>query len=190
MNTRIIALTCILAAAGCAGAGNQPAQAPASSTNYTAPSDSNATVASATDPVAATPNKTFEPATTSNNAVTPANVVPSGTTSTVANNAAAADQTKNADNTKSNNRDRGDALTPMDQGNSEAETKITATIRKGIMGDKSLSFDAKNIKVITVGNKVTLRGPVKNDQERASVEAIAKRTAGVNEVNNQIELKK
>src|SRR6185437_11697650 len=79
---------------------------------------------------------------------------------TVVNNPGVADQTKNADNTKINDRDRHGALTPMDQGNSGAETKITATIRKSMMSDKTLSFGAKNVKVITVGSKVTLRGPV------------------------------
>jgi len=101
-----------------------------------------------------------------------------------------ADQTKNADNTKINDRDRHGAPTPMNQGNSSDEVKITAAIRKGVMGDKSLSFTAKNVKIITVGSKVTLRGPVNNDQEKAAIEARAKQTPGVTEVDNQIEVKK
>jgi hyperosmotically inducible periplasmic protein len=100
------------------------------------------------------------------------------------------DQTKNADNTKINDRDRHGALTPMDQGNSADELKITATIRKGMMGDSSLSFTAKNVKIITVGTKVTLRGPVTTDQEKAAIEARAKQTAGVTEVDDQLEIKK
>jgi osmotically-inducible protein OsmY len=78
----------------------------------------------------------------------------------------------------------------MDQGNSGTETKITAAVRQAMMSDKSLSFTAKNVKVITVGSRVTLRGPVKSEQERASIEALAKRTAGVSEVDNQLEVKK
>ena len=80
------------------------------------------------------------------------------------------------------------SLTPLDQGNSAAETKITANIRKGIIGDKTVSFTGKNVKVITLGNKVTLRGPVRDDKERATIEAIAKRTPGVSEVDNQLEI--
>ena len=76
----------------------------------------------------------------------------------------------------------------MDQGNSSEETKITANIRKGIMGDKTVSFTGKNVKIITVGTKVTLRGPVKNDKERTAIESIAKRTAGVSDVDNQLEI--
>jgi osmotically-inducible protein OsmY len=78
----------------------------------------------------------------------------------------------------------------MDQGNSGSETKISAGIRRGIMGDKTLSFTAKNVKVITVGTKVTLRGPVKTEQEKAAIEALAKQAAGVSEVDNQLEVKK
>jgi hyperosmotically inducible periplasmic protein len=108
----------------------------------------------------------------------------------VVDNPGAHDQTKNADNTKINDRDRHGALTPMNQGNSADETKITASIRKGLMGDSSLSFTAKNVKVITVGTKVTLRGPVSSDQEKSTIETRAKQTAGVTEVDNQLEVKK
>jgi len=117
-------------------------------------------------------------------------VTTSSTGPTVANNPGIADQTKNADNTKINERDRRGALTPMDQGNSGSEVDITAAIRKAMMGDKTLSFTAKNVKVITIGNRVTLRGPVKSDQEKASVEALARQTPGVGEVDNQLEVKK
>jgi osmotically-inducible protein OsmY len=58
------------------------------------------------------------------------------------------------------------------------------------MGDRNLSFTAKNVKVITVGTKVTLRGPVKSDQERAAIETLAKQTTGVSKVDNQLEVKK
>jgi osmotically-inducible protein OsmY len=57
------------------------------------------------------------------------------------------------------------------------------------MADDTLSFTGKNVKVITVGNKVTLRGPVKTDQAKLAIAAIATRTPGVNEVDNQLEVK-
>ncbi len=80
-------------------------------------------------------------------------------------------------------------VTPMDQGNSTSELAITAAIRKGILGEKTfLSFAAKNVMVVTVGNRVTLRGTVKTAQEKATIEAIAWRTTGVNEIDNQIEV--
>jgi hypothetical protein len=103
-------------------------------------------------------------------------------------NPGTADQTKDADNTKVNRRDSTDALTPMDQGNSTRETQITAAVRKGIMS-QDLSFTAKNVKVITIGTRVTLRGPVKTLQERSAIEAVAQNTRGVQSVDNQLEVK-
>lgn len=97
--------------------------------------------------------------------------------------------TPKADNTKQNVRDRHDTLTPTDQGNSKDETQITASIRKQIVGSK-MSFNAKNAKVITQGTKVTLRGPVKTDEEKAQLESLARATAGVTDVDNQLEVKK
>lgn len=94
-----------------------------------------------------------------------------------------------ADNTKLNERDRGDTVTPVDQGNNEEDIQITATIRREMMGDERLSFAAKNVKVITSGRKVTLRGPVASVDEKTSVEAIAKKTNGVSTVDSQLEVK-
>jgi len=95
------------------------------------------------------------------------------------------------DNTKVNERDRNSAaLTPMDQGNGETDLKITQQIRRAVMADGTLSFTAKNVKIITQGGKVTLRGPVKSEQERNNIEAAARNVAGVAEVDNQLEVKK
>lgn len=97
-----------------------------------------------------------------------------------------------ADNSRVNKRDKNDsALTPMDQGGSEADRKITQQIRQDLMKDKSLSFTAKNVKVITINGKVTLRGPVKSEAERTAIEAAARRAAGSGgAVDSQLELSK
>ncbi len=97
-----------------------------------------------------------------------------------------------ADNSRVNTRDRSSAaLTPMDQGGSEADRKITQQIRQDLMKDKSLSFTAKNVKVITINGKVTLRGPVKSEAERSSIEAAARRAAGGGaRVDSQLEISK
>lgn len=119
----------------------------------------------------------------------PAPVVGGGA-APVNDNPGVANNTKNADNTKINDRDRpGGALTPMDQGGGN-DRDITAAIRRSVVGDKALSFNAKNVKIITVGGKVTLRGPVKSDDEKAAIESKAKSTAGVSSVDNQLEVKK
>ena len=53
------------------------------------------------------------------------------------------------------------------------------------LGDK-----AKNVKVITENGVVTLRGPVKSEEEKAKVEELAKDNAGSARVDSQLEVKK
>ncbi len=129
-----------------------------------------------------------------NDTTAPANPPPGATPPAapgVTNNPGPTDGTKGADNTRVNQRDRHDAsLTPMDQGKSEGERKITAEIRKRVVSDKALSFGAKNVKIITVGSKVTLRGPVKSEQEKMIIETYAKQMGGVTEVDDQLEIAK
>lgn len=105
---------------------------------------------------------------------------PAGTTTT----------SKPPDNTGTNTRDRGGTTqTPMDQGQNQADVRITADIRKAIMSDKSMSVNAQNCKIITAGGVVTLRGPVNSQAEKDGVEAKAKAVAGVTSVDNQLEVK-
>ena len=98
--------------------------------------------------------------------------------------------TTNADNTQINERDRQPSMTPLDQGNSKEELAISSAVRQSIMQKDGLSFDAKNAKVVTVGSKVTLRGPVKSEEEKNTLENIAKTTKGVSAVDDQLEVKK
>jgi hypothetical protein len=98
------------------------------------------------------------------------------------------------DGDKKRDEDRGrltesPVLTPLDQGNGREDLRITQEIRRAVIGDDSLSFTAKNVKIITVNGKVTLRGPVDNESERKSLEAAARRVAGVN-VDSQLEVKR
>jgi hyperosmotically inducible periplasmic protein len=201
---RIVLLTCVLGAVACGGADTPPATDPSSvsaassATTTSAPANpsdpgpppapASPSGVSTADPQPADPGVAASQA--------PVGTTPNSATSSpqagaaVMNDSGAHDQTKNADNTKINARDRHGALTPMSQGNSSDETKITAAIRRGLMGDKSLSFTAKNVKIITTGTKVTLRGPVKSDGEKAAIEAHAIQTPGVTDVDDQLEVKK
>jgi len=95
------------------------------------------------------------------------------------------------DNTKVNKRDTNSAaLTPMDQNNNQTDLNITQKIRQAVMADGSLSFTAKNVKIITQNGKVTLRGPVNSAQERDAIDAAARKVAGSAQVDNQLEVKK
>lgn len=94
------------------------------------------------------------------------------------------------ENTERNVRDQGGTtLTPEDQLQNESDLKITANIRKVITDDDSLSVNAHNVKVITRNGTVTLRGPVDSETEKTRLQAIAQKTPGVNQVDNQLESK-
>ncbi len=92
------------------------------------------------------------------------------------------------DNSAVNQRDRDQTLTPMDQSNKPADLKITRQIRRALVKDHELSTDAKNIKIITIDGAVTLRGPVKSEQEKADIAAKAAQLAGDTNVRNELEV--
>lgn len=95
-----------------------------------------------------------------------------------------------ADNTKMNNRDKGDpAQTPQTQSNAKADRDLLASVRRTIVKDKSLSVAAHNIKILVEAGVVTLRGPVKSDEEKSKVESLAKSVAGVTSVDNKVDVK-
>lgn len=93
-----------------------------------------------------------------------------------------------ADNTAKNKRDRDEAtLTPADQGHSKSDREMTAKIRRAVVKNDQLSVTAKNIKIITVDGKVTLRGPVKTTEERSVIDNIVKE-AKPTSIDNQLEV--
>jgi len=95
------------------------------------------------------------------------------------------------DNTGVNERDdEPGSLTALDQSNSASDIDITQAIRKKVIAHDALSFNAKNVKIITVGGKVTLRGPVESAQESSVIEQSARGVPGVQQVVNQIEVKR
>ena len=65
---------------------------------------------------------------------------------------------------------------------------VTQKIRKAIHEDQSLSTYAHNIKVITQDGKVTLRGPVRSEEEKSNLEAKAASVAGQENVTNQLDV--
>jgi len=105
--------------------------------------------------------------------------------------ALAADNEKTKpDNTAVNERDRSsDTQTSGDQSNSPADLKITQAIRQALMKDGELSTTAKNVKIITNSGQVTLRGPVKNAQEKAKIDQLAKSAASGAKIDDQLEVK-
>ncbi|MGQ0594361.1 MAG: BON domain-containing protein [Gammaproteobacteria bacterium] len=94
-----------------------------------------------------------------------------------------------AENTGINVRDRSDVtVTPEEQGGEAGDREITATIRRAIVKDDSLSLNAHNVKIITRDSVVTLRGPVESTAERTTIGQLAEKTVGVKRVDNQLEI--
>jgi osmotically-inducible protein OsmY len=57
------------------------------------------------------------------------------------------------------------------------------------MKDKSLSTYAHNVKIITQNGRVTLKGPVRSEDEKKTVEAKATEVAGENKVTSELDIK-
>jgi len=93
------------------------------------------------------------------------------------------------DNTGVNVRDRDPAAkTPINQNENKEDVNLTADIRKRVV-DTKMSVDAQNVKIITQDGKVTLRGPMKSEEERRRIEEIATGIAGAGKVTNELEVK-
>ena len=100
-----------------------------------------------------------------------------------------ATQQEAADNTKANAADRNkDAKTPLDQSNDQDAIEVTAGIRRAVVEDSSLSTSAHNIKIVTNGNVVTLRGPVESADEKKRVESLAVKAATGKQVRNELSI--
>jgi hyperosmotically inducible protein len=94
-----------------------------------------------------------------------------------------------ADNTKVNKGDRAKGAATADQQKENAgDREITQKIRRALMDDKSLSTYAHNVKVVTQEGQVTLKGPVRSEDEKKTVEAKATEVAGVGHVINQLSI--
>jgi hyperosmotically inducible periplasmic protein len=92
-----------------------------------------------------------------------------------------------ADNTKVSARDRAaGAVTAEQQKDNATDRDLTQKIRRALMQDKTLSTYAHNVKVIAQDGQVTLKGPVRSDEERQNVEAKALEVAGAGHVTNQM----
>jgi osmotically-inducible protein OsmY len=92
-----------------------------------------------------------------------------------------------ADNTKVNERDRATgAVTADQQKENSGDRDVTRKIRRSLLRDKTLSSYAHNVKVIAQDGQVTLKGPVRSDDERRIVEAKATEVAGAGHVTNEM----
>ena len=92
------------------------------------------------------------------------------------------------DNTAVNKRDRDPGEATADQQKmNPADRDLSAKIRRSIMADKSLSTYAHNVKIISQNGTVTLKGPVRSDDEAKNVMGKATEVTGsADKVVNQM----
>src|ERR1700751_1195980 len=85
------------------------------------------------------------------------------------------------DNTKQNKNQSNPSADQQKM--NAADRELTRKIRKVIHDDSNLSTYAHNIKIIAQNGKVTLRGPVRSEEEKANIEAKALEVAGAGKGN-------
>ena len=99
----------------------------------------------------------------------------------------AQDSSVKPDNTKVNKQDRDKAaVTPDKQKENKTDRELAPHIRKALVNDKSLSTYAHNVKVIAQNGTVTLRGPVRSEDEKKTVEQKTAEVAGAANVKSEI----
>jgi len=103
---------------------------------------------------------------------------------------ASAQETTQPDNTKVNKRDRSEAAVTADQQKMNvSDRELTQKIRKAVMADKSLSTYAHNVKIVSQHGAVTLKGPVRSEDEKKSIMAKATEIAGAGKVTDDMSVK-
>jgi hyperosmotically inducible periplasmic protein len=97
------------------------------------------------------------------------------------------DQQPAPDNTKTNQGDANKGATTADQQKmNPADRATTKQIRSALMQDKTLSTYAHNIKIITQDGHVTLKGPVRTEDEKTAIGEKATQVAGTGNVTNHL----
>lgn len=82
--------------------------------------------------------------------------------------AMAQDQNTKPDNSAQN---KNQGQTAQNQSSAATDRDLTAKVRRAIIADKDLSTYAHNIKIITQNGTVTLKGPVKSDDEKQKIDS-------------------
>jgi hyperosmotically inducible protein len=106
-------------------------------------------------------------------------LVPSLSHARMAQQAAPDNSRMNADHKK----------TADDQPNASEDRMTTAKVRKAIMADKGLSSYAHNVKIITTNGQVTLKGPVKSEEEKQRITSDLANVVPAGNITNQLTVK-
>lgn len=92
------------------------------------------------------------------------------------------------DNSAINRRDRmSQTLTPLNQSGTPEDIELVAALRRSVMETPGISVDGQNIKIIAHVRLVTLRGPVRDYEERMTIERAIRRVVGEGAIDNQLQ---
>jgi hyperosmotically inducible periplasmic protein len=84
---------------------------------------------------------------------------------------------------------KGQRTTADQQKNNNPDRDMAKKIRQSIVEDQTLSTHGHNVKVIVNNGEVTLKGPVKNQDEKTEIESKATAIAGMGKVRNELSVK-
>ena len=91
-----------------------------------------------------------------------------------------------ADNSAQN---KTQMTTADNQTNAKTDRQLAADVRKAIIADKDLSTYAHNVKVVVLNGSVTLKGPVKSDDEKQKVATDVASVVSADKVTNELTVK-
>jgi osmotically-inducible protein OsmY len=77
-------------------------------------------------------------------------------------------------------------VTADQQKNNRDDRQLTQKIRKAVMADKALSTYAHNVKIVAQGGAVTLKGPVRSEDEKKALVAKAGEIAGADKITDEL----
>lgn len=98
-------------------------------------------------------------------------------------------ESRKPDNTAQNYGDsRKESPTPQVQSGKKADIDKLQAIRRELVSDRSLSTNAKNVKVVVINGTVTLRGVVNSQSEKVKVASAAKKYADDSEILDELEV--
>jgi hyperosmotically inducible protein len=93
------------------------------------------------------------------------------------------------DNTKINQQEQNKSQSTADQQKeNRSDRDITQQIRQSVMSDKSLSTYAHNVKIVSQNGMVTLKGPVRSDDEKRAIESKAADVVGQDKVTSELQV--
>jgi hypothetical protein len=87
-------------------------------------------------------------------------------------------------------KNKSHSHTADQQSEATSDRMLTKKIRQSLIADKSLSTYGHNVKIITKDGMVTLKGPVRSDDEKSAIASKAAEVAGSpDKVTNQLTVK-